>query len=122
MPNQKNLQSTSNKRAIRREEKRLQEIFSEIDEKKKKTVAGLIERAAFMRVNLQEMEKDLDANGFTEYFQQSEKQDPYERERPIARTYSTMNGSYQKIMKQLTDLLPKTTAEEPKAGDEFEQF
>ena len=115
------MNTTSNKRAIRKEERRLYEIFAEIDEKKKSTVAGLIERAAFMRVKLQEMETDLDQNGFTEPFQQSDKMDPYDRERPIARTYASMNGSYQKIMKQLTDLLPKKV-EEPKAGDDFEMF
>lgn len=114
-------EKTSSVSEIRREERRLHNIFSEIDEKKKSTVAGLIERAAFMRVKLQEMEKDLDLNGFTESFRQSEKQDPYDRERPIARTYATMNGNYQKIMKQLTDLLPKKV-EEPKAGDDFEMF
>jgi len=34
-------------------------------------------------------------------FTQSEKTEPYERERPVARLYNTMNANYQKIIKQL---------------------
>lgn len=49
------------------------------------SVDGIIRWAAFMRVTLEDMEKDLDENGFTELFSQSEKLEPYERERPLAR-------------------------------------
>ena len=51
--------------------------------------------------------QDLDSNGFTEKFQQGEKQDPYDRKRPVADLYNTMNTGYQKIIKQMTDLLPE---------------
>ena len=49
------------------------------------------------------------------------KQAPYMRERPEAKVYATMNSNYQKIIKQLTDLLPKEEAEK-KGGDDFENF
>ena len=92
---------------IEKEEKRLGEIFKSVDENKKRTVEGLIKRAAFMRASLEDFEKDIDENGFVELFQQGEKQAPYERKRPAADLYNTMNTSYQKIIKQLTDLLPE---------------
>ena len=61
-----------------------------------------------------------DENGFVEMFQQGKDQDPYERKRPVADLYNTMNTSYQKIIKQLTDLLPK---DEPKPEDDgFDAF
>ena len=106
---------------IRGEKNRLTRLFKELPDKKKKLTAGLIERAAFMRVELEDLEADLKENGWTELFQQSEKVDPYERARPQGQTYNTMNASYQKIMKQLHDMLP---AEEPQKqqDDGFEAF
>ena len=92
---------------IKKEENKLKRIFKNLDENKKRTVEGLIGRAAFMRVSLEEFEEDLDANGFVERFSQGDKQEPYDRKRPVADLYNTMNTSYQKIIKQLTDLLPE---------------
>lgn len=105
---------------IRKEENRLKKIYKNIKDEKKQTVQGLIQRAAFMRITLEDFEKDLDQNGFVEMFQQGTNQDPYERKRPVADLYNTMNTSYQKIIKQLTDLLPK---DEPKPEDDgFDSF
>jgi pyridoxine/pyridoxamine 5'-phosphate oxidase len=106
---------------IKEEERRLIEIYADIDEKKKNTVQGLIQRAAYMCVSLEDMEKDIDLNGFTEKFSQSESQKPYDRKRPIADLYNTMNSNYQKAINQLTSLLPK---EAPKLGqdDGFDDF
>ena len=105
---------------IRKEENRLKKIYKNIKDEKKQTVQGLIQRAAFMRVTLEDFEEDLDQNGFVEMFQQGINQDPYERKRPVADLYNTMNTSYQKIIKQLTDLLQK---DEPKPEDDgFDVF
>lgn len=59
-----------------------------------------------MRVTLEDFEVDLDENGFTEKFSQGN-QEPYDRKRPVAEMYQGMNTSYQKAIKQLSDLLPK---------------
>lgn len=105
---------------IEREKRRLRRSYKDLSKDKKQVTEGLIHRAAFMRVTLEDMEKDLDENGFVELFTQSEKTEPYERERPVARLYNTMNKNYQSIIKQLSDLLPK---EAPKEEDDgFETF
>lgn len=101
---------------IKKEETRLNAIYKDIEDKKKSTVAGLIQRVAYMRVTLEDFEKDLDKNGFTELFQQGEKQSPYQRKRPVADLYNTMNTAYQKSIKQLTDLLPKDSTKEEDDG------
>lgn len=108
------------KKAIEKERKRLSKIYNVIEEKRKNTIEGLIQRAAFLRVTLDELEEDINIYGVTEWFAQGD-QEPYLRERPTARIYNAMNTSYQKITKQLTDLLPK---EDPRqgSGDEFEDF
>jgi hypothetical protein len=75
----------------------------------------LIERAAFMRVQCEDLESSLNENGWTELFQQSEKVDPYMRARPEGQTYNTLNANYQKIIKQLDATLPK---KDPKPADD----
>ena len=105
---------------IKVEERRLRRSYKELSKDKLAVVDGLIKRAAFMRVTLEDMEQDLDTNGFVELFSQSEKQDPYERERPVARLYNTMNKNYQSIIKNLTDHLPKEVQVEEDDG--FEAF
>lgn len=101
------------------EERRLRRIFSKIEKKKKATIDGLIQRAAFMRISLDELEQDINICGLTELFQQGD-QEPYKRKRPEADLYNTMNTGYQKIIKQLTDLLPKEEA--AKVDDGFNNF
>lgn len=105
---------------IKTEKDRLTEIYKDIEQRKKDTVRGLIERCAYMRVTLEDFEEDLDKNGFTEKFSQGN-QEPYDRKRPIAEMYQGMNTSYQKAIKQLTDLLPKEAAGTT-ADDGFEEF
>ena len=105
---------------IKAEKERLTKIYAGIETKRKQTIEGLIQRAAFMRVSLQDLEDDLNLFGFTEFFSQGE-QEPYLRKRPTADLYNTMNASYQKIIKQLTDLLPEAKTPAPK-GDGFEDF
>ena len=43
---------------IKREENRMKKIFREVEENRKRTVEGLIKRAAFMRVSLEEFEQE----------------------------------------------------------------
>lgn len=95
----------------KKEERRLKEIFGikpkvELS-KKLRTAIHLIERAAFYHVALEELEKDIEQNGSTEFFQQSDNQPGYDRKRPAYDQYLSSTSQYQKIIKQLTDLLPK---------------
>lgn len=90
---------------VQKETERLRILFHDIPPRKLKIVEGLIVQAARLRVSLNEMWEDLSENGDYEMFSQSDKTEPYERERPVARLYNTRDQSYQRIMKQLTDLL-----------------
>ena len=109
-----------NTEKIEEEIKRLTKIFRGLELKKKNTTVGLIERAAFMRIKLKELEEDINVYGFTELFQQGE-QEPYKRQRPESTIYCSMNTSYQKIIKQLTDLLPKEELKKSES-DGFDDF
>lgn len=105
---------------ITKEERRLKRNYKDIQKDKSAVVEGLIRRAAFMRATLEDMELDLDERGFVEMFAQGD-QEPYERERPVARQYQQMNKNYQSIIKQLSDLLPKEPIKQ-KEDDGFESF
>ena len=104
---------------IETEKKRLLRIYSKIDVKKKNTVVGLIERAAFIRVKLKMLEDDINIYGFTEWFSQGE-QEPYKRQRPEAQIYCSLITGYQKIIKQLSNLLPKEQVKTQSDG--FDNF
>ena len=105
---------------ILKEEKRLRRIYRNIGKDNKAIIDGLIQRAAYMRITLEDWERDINDNGYFEMFTQSEKTEPYERERPVARLYNTMNKNYQSIINQLTDLVPE---EPPKVVDDgFDAF
>lgn len=94
------------------ERERLLEIYKDIPSDKLKVAEGLIIQAARLRIMLNYMWKDIQENGEYAMFQQTDKAPPYERERPVARLYTTRDQSYQRVIKQLTDLLPKEKKEE----------
>jgi hypothetical protein len=105
---------------IEAEKHRLAGFYANMEPAKKGIATGLIERAAFMRVECDDLELDLLRNGWTELFQQSEKCDPYTRYRPEGQAYQTLNANYQKIIKQLDGMLPQTESK-PKS-DGFDEF
>lgn len=107
---------------VNKEINRLKQIYKEMPKDTLMVVEGLIVEAADLRVRLEDIRKDLDENGYDEMFSQSENQEPYERERPQARRYIAMNKSYQTIMKQLGDYIPKKSVEIKEEDDGFDDF
>lgn len=105
---------------IKREKNRLLKRYKALPKDSMDIIQGLIDRAAYMRISLEIMEIDLDENGFTEPFSQSDKVEPYDRERPIARLYNALVKNYQTVTKQLDDKLPKI--ELPPVDDGFDSF
>lgn len=91
---------------IEREKERLMDVFQGLPAEKLTVADGLIIQAAWQRVQLDEMQDDLEANGWVEQFQQSERCSPYERERPTAAQYIKLNKNYQSTVKMLLDMVP----------------
>lgn len=88
---------------------RLKEIYQGLPRKQFALAQGLIAEAARLRVRCDALWKDIQENGEVEMFSQSENAEPYERERPASRIYTASNKSYQSIIKQLNDMIPKDT-------------
>lgn len=106
---------------IKAEERRLTEIYAELSPAKKEIAQGLIQRAAFMRIEMEDLEADLSKNGWVEKFQQGN-QEPYDRARPQGQTYNAVNGNYQKIIKQLDAMLPREEFNPRDENDGFDDF
>lgn len=107
---------------IKAEKKKLEEIFSELDEKMKESVDSLIDEAAFMSASLYELRKIINEKGYTEEYQNGANQKGIKKCSEVE-IYNTMIKNYSSVVKQLTDLLPKGQ-EKGKAppGDGFEDF
>src|SRR5699024_1246252 len=97
---------------VKKEKNRLKRIFSNIESNQMQVVSGLITQAARLRVLLDEMWEDITNGGDYELSSQSEKVEPYDRERPVAKLYNSRDQSYQKVIKQLVELLPKEEQQE----------
>ncbi len=85
---------------------RLTDIYKTLPPKQFALAQGLIIEAARLRARCDQLWEDLQEKGEVEMFAQGE-QDPYERERPSSRIYTATNKSYQSIIKQLNDMIPK---------------
>ncbi len=105
---------------ISAEIKRLRQIYADLPDNLKKLYDGLIRRAAYMRIQLEDYEQDMNDNGYVEHFSQSDKLEPYERGRPVVGFYNTMMKNYQQIMKQLAEKLPEQAVAD--AGEELRRF
>ena len=90
---------------IEKEKRRLKGIFKELEDGKKKLVTPLIEKAAFMSIELDELEAFLEDNGWTSEYQNGANQFGTKRS-PEADTYIALSKNYAAIIKQLVELVP----------------
>lgn len=106
---------------VLKEVQRLKNLYKDLSKDKQAIAQGLIVQAARMRIRCDDLWKNLQEHGETEMFTQSEKTDPYERERPQARLFTASDKAYQSVIKQLNDMLPDT-AVKPAADDLMAEF
>lgn len=109
------------KSRVTAEKNRLKKLYANLPDDKKKLAVGLIERASFMRVELEDLEAFLAEYGWTEPFSQGN-QEPYDRARPQGQTYNAIVDKYQKTIKQLDAMLPKDAAPKTDPDDGFDNF
>lgn len=86
--------------------KELNEIFKDIDEDKKRIVEPLVENAAFMAVQLTELQEYIAEHGCTEEYQNGANQKGKKKSSEVE-VYNVMIKNYASIIKQLCDLLPQ---------------
>lgn len=102
---------------INQEKNKLNRMFKEIEEKKKKMVEKLVMNAAFMAISLEDLQKIINEKGYTEEYQNGEHQKGTKK-CPEVEIYNTMIKNYTNVVKQLMELLPK----QPDDDDGFMAF
>ena len=90
---------------IKKEKNRLKKIFKNLDENKKQLVTPLIEKVAFMSVELDILQEKIQADGWTSEYQNGANQWGTKKS-PEAETYIALSKNYAVVVKQLTDLVP----------------
>lgn len=91
---------------VESEIERLTALYEGIPKNKMELVTGLVENAARLRVQNTELWEDMEENGCVEWFTQSEKTEPYQRERPQTRLYFQGVKEFHAITKTLDAMLP----------------
>ena len=90
---------------IKDEKKRLKEIFAELEENKRNLVTPLIEKAAFMSIELDDLQETIEQEGWTSEYKNGENQ--YGTKKSLeAETYIALSKNYAAVIKQLTELVP----------------
>lgn len=108
---------------ISKEERKLKQLVKMITDKEKLSIANnLIPRLAYHLISLEDLEKDLNENGYVEMFTQSPNSPPYERERVTAKQYTTHVKTYQSLNKQFLELFEKTNNDTDNDDDGFDDF
>lgn len=90
---------------IKAEKTRLKGIFKDLDDNKRKLVTPLIEKAAFMGVELDELQEVIEQDGWTSEYKNGENQYGTKKS-PEAETYIALSKNYAAVIKQLTELVP----------------
>ena len=105
------------KNKIKKEQKRLQEIFKNLDTSKKKTVEKLMEDAAFMAVTLEEARQIIARDGIVETYQNGANQTGVKKSSAVE-VYDKMVNTYSRVVKQLTDLIPERVIFDPEEDED----
>lgn len=96
---------TAKEKKIKKETKRLMEVFKDLEPNKLKTVDALIARAAYITVSLQELEEQLNRDGWVEEYNNGRLQSGLKKS-AAAEVHISLTKNLNAIMKQLLDLVP----------------
>lgn len=90
---------------ISKEMRRLNKIFENVADDKKKLCSNLIKNAAFMAVTLEELQERIQSEGAVITSMNGNGFETMQ-EHPAQKSYNTMINRYSSIIRQLTELLP----------------
>lgn len=107
---------------LKKEIAKLNRIFKNIGEDKKKLCENLIKNAAFMAITLEELQNDINENGpIGTYINGNGFK--VSQETPAQKSYNAMINRYTAVIKTLVDLLPDDKTETAnKAGEALAAF
>lgn len=95
---------------IKKEKKRLFNIFAGLEPNKLDTCQALIDRAAFITISLQDLEEQLNETGWVETYQNGENQSGLKKA-AAADVHISLTKNLNAIVKQLLELVPPAQKE-----------
>ena len=90
---------------LKRAREELSAVFADLDEKRRKTVDKLLDNAAFMAVQLEDLRAVIQENGVTSEYQNGENQFGTKKS-PEVEVYLAMIKNYTAIINSLCAMLP----------------
>nr|DAL77556.1 MAG TPA: hypothetical protein [Caudoviricetes sp.] len=87
----------------------LETVFAGLDEKRRKTVSKLLDNAAFMGNQLEDLRKEIQKNGVVCEYQNGENQFGTKKS-PEVEVYLSMIKNYTQIINNLCAMLPEENA------------
>jgi hypothetical protein len=90
---------------VSREKARLLELFKDLEPNKLSVCLPLIDRAAFIRISLEDIEEQLNENGWVEYYQNGDKQSGWKKS-AAADVHISLTKNLNATIKQLLELVP----------------
>lgn len=91
---------------IQKELKKINKLFKDLDKDKKKIMENVVQNAAFMAVELQDLQEHIHINGTTVEYQNGQNQWGVKKS-PEFENYTSMMKTFITAMNSLTALLPK---------------
>lgn len=99
------MEKSDKQKRIKREISRLKKIFKDVDANKLDLVKALIERAAYITVSLQDIEEQLNMEGWTEEYNNGRLQSGLKKS-AAAECHISLVKNLNAIMKQLLEIVP----------------
>lgn len=90
---------------IAAERERLNALFADLDANQLQAAAGLISSAAFLAVSLEDLEADINANGYIDSYTNGSNQ-AGEKISAAVQAYATLNAKYQSTIQKLLKIVP----------------
>jgi len=98
---------------------KLRKLFKDMEDGVMDTVSSLIKNAAFMAITLEDLQETINLDGGISTYQNGENQWGTKKS-PEVEIYNTMVKNHMSIIKQLSDLLPKS--QKQVEGDGFDEL
>ena len=102
----------SKEERIAAERERLNKLFADLDANQLQAAAGLISSAAFLAVSLEDLEAEINANGYIDSYTNGASQ-AGEKISAAVQAYTALNAKYQSTIQKLLKIVPKVRKPAP---------
>jgi hypothetical protein len=99
------VENIEKEKRIKKETRRLKTIFKDLEPNKLKTVEALIARAAFITISLEDLEENLNRDGWVEGYANGRNQSGLKKS-AAADAHISLTKNLNAIIKQLLDIVP----------------